>query len=212
MCSDTGLWSSWVIINFLYYPISTRIARSKNLIITHELHKPVSLHIKAKYFFISLFNPSLTCYARLILNSSSTNSKHSCAKKVLVKQSYMFLVWVKKISSTANLGVMLLPKSKKSHFTKLKAPMAHKTFSKEQFIFRHFRFVFSSQIIATKSYMGTSPVSCLALNTLFLLLRLRSIFPKHVTALLFNSKTILSTYGHLNSYAKLVNYNRIVSC
>jgi len=131
-------------------------------------------------------------------------SGQACSKlkKVLVKQSYMFLIWLRKVSTASGLGIIVLPQSKKSHATKLKAPMAHKTFSQEQFVFRHFKFTFTSHTLNAgptafrKRGQRLSAVSCL-----LLLLRVRGIPLKHETALFFNSKVLVSAHVCMGSYA-----------
>ena len=72
--------------------------------------------------------------------------RSSSAHKILVKQSYMMLTWMtyvhnnsfdlRKISSRPSLFVQPI---KRRRFTIIKAPMAHKTFSQEQYLFQSYR-------------------------------------------------------------------------
>lgn len=73
-------------------------------------------------------------------------SRPQSAHKILVKQSYMMLTWMtyvhnnsfdlRKISSCPSLFVQPI---KRRRFTITKAPMAHKTFSQEQYLFQSYR-------------------------------------------------------------------------
>jgi hypothetical protein len=77
---------------------------------------------------------------------SFEKSKPNSAHKILVKQSYMMLTWMtyvhnnsydlRKISSRPSLFVQPI---KRRRFTIIKAPMAHKTFSQEQYLFQSYR-------------------------------------------------------------------------
>ena len=79
-------------------------------------------------------------------NKFSHPEGQSKCSKILVKQSYVLLVWffyltsisVGKDKSTVP-GFFVYPK-KVTKFTIIKAPMAHKTFSQEQFSFSSYSF------------------------------------------------------------------------
>ena len=97
--------------------------------------------------FTSLFNPSsvsnLTLYFNKQLSGSSQSYK---AKKILVKQSYLIIAWYKYISSSgSNSSIFILPVDK-SKFTIIKSPMAHKTFSQEQFSLKYYNLVTKSTV------------------------------------------------------------------
>jgi hypothetical protein len=178
---------------------SSKLAQSISS--SHSSSGNKRVRLKTKYSFISLFNPSVIYSARLVLSHSLTEQKCSKLKKVLVKQSYMFLVWLKKISSASNSGLIVFPKNTKSHSTKLKAPMAHKTFSQEQFTFRYFKFTFSSRILSPRQqiFTGNSLQSSI-LVPLLLLLKIRGLPLDHETLFFFNSRAFVNTQVSLRSY------------
>lgn len=89
------------------------------------------------------FNPGLTL---------KKNSKYSF-DKILIKQSYIMLIWLNYISTSNSDfgGKDMLNKAdsttpsffiypcRKYKFTIIKSPMAHKTFSQEQFLYKTYR-------------------------------------------------------------------------
>ena len=88
-------------------------------------------------------------------------SKPGTANKILVKQSYMMLTWMAYINNnTFDLrkiktrpSFFILPKSR-TRFTLIKAPMAHKTFSQEQYLFHSYSMTVrfqSSEAITSKT-------------------------------------------------------------
>ena len=89
--------------------------------------------------FTSLISPGNIKNLRLI----NTNFSKTKNKKLFLKQSYMLLTWLHYIS-TYKKNLFTLPKKVKK-FTLTKSPMAHKTFSQEQF-----KFVYYSLIIPYK--------------------------------------------------------------
>jgi hypothetical protein len=108
------------------------------------------------YVFISLFNPSsiknLTLYQRnLIKNNVSQNLRGSFRNyKILVKQSYLMSAWFyhyanKTLKSKKVRGFASLP-SRQSRHTATKSPMAHKTYSQEQFIIKYYYISFRTQL------------------------------------------------------------------
>ena len=103
------------------------------------------------YTFYSLFSPSSITNLGLYLNNyvtsniSSNNEANYRSKKILVKQSYLILAWLnahsRKNDQKARLhGFAFLPR-KRTKFTMTKAPMAHKTFSQEQFVIQYRRLI-----------------------------------------------------------------------
>ena len=110
--------------------------------------------------FGSLFAPhSLKEISLLFRNSTKYNSLlvNKPNKKILVKQSYIFLIWISYLSQSSdltNLGkkegnsragcpsFFIYPfRNYKTTITK--APMAHKTYSQEQFMMRFYKFSIS---------------------------------------------------------------------
>jgi hypothetical protein len=105
------------------------------------------------YSFISLFNPSsiknLTLYHRNLNSVNKASSYRGSFRnyKILVKQSYLMSAWFYYYANTTLQtkrvkGFVTLPCRQTKH-TAAKAPMAHKTFSQEQFIIRYYFLTFS---------------------------------------------------------------------
>jgi len=95
-------------------------------------------NIKYSLNFKSIIAPSSITNLKLLLNKKNSN-------KELIKQSYLMLTWFYYISSKSFSGnknstrpsFFIKPRST-SKFTMTKAPMAHKTFSQEQYMFKFF--------------------------------------------------------------------------
>jgi hypothetical protein len=101
-------------------------------------NNPTNSEVKVN--FTSIFNPNSIHNLRIIATSRSlANSKHYKLKKMLVKQSYLLVYWLKFLSSKST-SIVFLPSKGSAHTTKAKAPMAHKTFSQEQFYFSTYRY------------------------------------------------------------------------
>nr|YP_010049556.1 ribosomal protein S10 [Strombidium cf. sulcatum]QPL15961.1 ribosomal protein S10 [Strombidium cf. sulcatum] len=129
-------------------------------------NKPTYIRYSTR--FTSLISPyALPKSSLLLLNYSDktfdTKLKPFLDKKILVKQSYMFTAWVSYLQLIDKYGkqhvnledknelskldfcktsMVILPKKDKIT-THLRSPMAHKTFSQEQFIFRFYFFLSS---------------------------------------------------------------------
>ena len=111
--------------------------------------KFVSLFTPSTFKDVSLFFRSEANYSSLLLGKPS--------KRILVKQSYIFLIWVRYLASQAVDTSMKDEDSSErlkypSFFvypfrnyktTITKAPMAHKTYSQEQFMIRFYKFSIS---------------------------------------------------------------------
>lgn len=104
--------------------------------------------------FASLFSPSTIKDFRLLIHSSAGNLRNpfsdASVSKILVKQSYVLLVWFYYLTSSSRItheegdtvqipGFFIFPK-RVTKFTLIKSPMAHKTFSQEQFSFSTYKF------------------------------------------------------------------------
>jgi len=102
--------------------------------------------------FSSLFAPGLVKNFRLFMRSLSCANKSKNAElggnrsKILIKQSYVLLVWFFYLTSLSTgkkksivPGFFVYPK-RVTKFTIIKAPMAHKTFSQEQISFSSYAF------------------------------------------------------------------------
>lgn len=102
-----------------------------------------------KLSFSSIFNPSCLLNLRILSTAGIISSERQFKlKKILVKQSYLLLLWLKSISDSRP-GVVFLPLKGTLPFTKGKSPMAQKTFSQEQFKFQVYRYAFSKSKLKT---------------------------------------------------------------
>jgi len=104
---------------------------------------------------------------------STTSSKK---KKILLKQSYMLLTWAYYLTASKNKtfkkpSISIKP-IKQSKFTSLKAPMAHKTFSQEQYWLRFYKL----QINFTVARSDISTLGSVN-SSFYVLLLLRSSLP-----------------------------------
>ena len=91
------------------------------------------------YTFVSLVTPWNLISLRFFFKTLNS-------KKIYIKQSYLFLTWFYYMTlnfsnTTKKSLISFLPKKKKK-YTLIKAPMAHKNWSKEQFIMQQFKFNF----------------------------------------------------------------------
>ena len=116
----------------------------KSLIAKQPLHKkPYS--VVYNFTFVSLIAPYLLNDLRIsnVTSSPSTPGKST----ILIKQSYLLFTWFYYLkTSIMRVGTKnkiikfaFLPIRRKS-YTLTKAPMAHKTNSKEQFVFKFYKF------------------------------------------------------------------------
>lgn len=117
-----------------------------------------SFTIRYSFRFTSLV-PPLTISA---LNTTEPSTINLKSTRLLFKRSYLVLSW---ISYLARIGtqkhkhfrptIAILP-SRRTLYTLTKAPMAHKTNSKEQFMFKFYNFKFSFELLAYSSAVAPS--------------------------------------------------------
>lgn len=112
-------------------------------------------------------------------------------RKVRLKRSYLLLSWFSYLFNfspiesyspphSSNLPKLTMLPATRSLYTFTKAPMAHKTRSKEQFMFRFYSFKFSKGVTTAPSFLPRS-VNC-SLSVFFLI---KKSFPLFETNLLF---------------------------
>ena len=125
-----------------------------------------------------MFNPSsiknLTLYHRNLNNTNVSASLRGSFRnyKILVKQSYLMSAWFyyyanETLRSKKIKGFATLPCRQTRH-TSAKAPMAHKTFSQEQFIIKYYFLTFSTEARKTSPVAINSVNSSLLLSNVFL--------------------------------------------
>lgn len=117
---------------------------------------------KVSYTFYSLFSPSSLKNLSLYFNNavsyniSNNMDANYRSKKVLIKQSYLLLAWLGIVArrydkKAKQASFSSLPK-KTTKFTMTKAPMAHKTFSQEQFVIQYKRLSINLLLDSTCAY------------------------------------------------------------
>lgn len=184
-----------------------------NLINTYsknfEIKQPVQAEpysVVYNFTFVSLIAPYLLNDLRLsnISNSPSTPGKST----ILIKQSYLLFTWfyylktsvMKTKTKNKVIKFAFLPIRRKS-YTLTKAPIAHKTNSKEQFVFKFYKFKASVHTYYTVSNRLISVDQ--GLEALILTKRTFPFFETNVL-LLKTAKVILSlsdsTYFDYNTY------------
>lgn len=172
--------------------------------------KPNTLKINSysviyNFTFISLIAPYLLNDLRLsnITSSASTPKKST----ILLKQSYLVFTWFYYLSNSVTkskkkaIKFSFLPIKRKS-YTLTKAPMAHKTNSKEQFVFKFYKF---KACIKTR-FVIDQGLKSLDQSVLALLLT-KSIFPvfeTNVLLLKYYSITLSMQDSHFFSYYSFV--------
>jgi len=111
-----------------------------------------------------------------LLNRSITLPTPSFSNRFLIKQSYMLLTWAAYISNnstklekTTSRPLFAHLPIKRKRFTITKAPMAHKTFSQEQY-----QYQFHTVVIAFSSQLSRSYAAEPSINeSIYLMLLLR---------------------------------------
>ena len=129
---------------------------------------------KYTFKFVTIFIP---CF----IKSFSLTNLNSRSKKVLVKQSYLLLVWMyylnNRFSSTNNNfipKIFVYPSKRNYKVTLTKAPMAHKTYSQEQFKFNFYVLGFSFTLFSKNKKSSLTGIN----DSLFLI---KYIFSKNLT-------------------------------
>jgi len=155
--------------------------------------------------FTSLISPTSISKTRLLFTGLSNQNQ----KKLLLKQSYLLLTWfsylVRGTRDTKSFGqkntkpVLSFRPTKKTVFTLTKAPMAHKTFSQEQFIFKFYKINIHFRILS--EFQATINQS------IYLLLLLRKSLPITETNLLFLTRFTLTLVGSDKLFFKKVILN-----
>ena len=137
--------------------------------------------IRYSFRFTSLVSPT----TKYLTFDDPYSSSDRLPKRLLLKKSYILLSWVSYLSKLGfqkrkhfNPSIAILP-SRQKKYTLTKAPMAHKTNSKEQFLFKFYNFKFSFEL---RPYVGSIPQTSFQGAYVFILTR--SLFPTFETNLL----------------------------
>jgi hypothetical protein len=146
--------------------------------------KPKLNKVRYTLKFASIVTPATLKNIRLL--QPTAYDKTNSHNKILVKQSYLLLTWLIYVkgayssSEIARVPSFFVQPVRQSKLTNLKTPMAHKTFSQEQFLFKKYTL--------TISFMHThsSLNNIQNINTsIFIILLLRAETPFFNTNLLF---------------------------
>jgi len=135
----------------------------------------------------------------------------SRSSKILVKKSYLILTWlyyltftVRKKHKERTIRFAFLPSTRKT-YTLTKAPMAHKTFSKEQFAFKYYKFKVSIRASFEEHFSITSVEH--AATSLSISKNFFPVFETNMMFLKFYRIQMLSTAPQFYSY-----YHFLTSC
>ena len=133
------------------------IMKPTSRLLRHKIHSNTSTNFSVRYSlrFTSLVPP----YLPQLQSSSSVLGRQSSIDKwrLTFKNSYAIVCWLAYLSSkmpssnARKTSVAVLPR-KRSVFTLTKAPMAHKTNSKEQYSFNFYNFTFSTTLLIPETF------------------------------------------------------------
>lgn len=181
--------------------------------VTNFTQKPFSkippYDVIYNFTFVSLIAPYLLNNLRLSTITSSASKP--LKSTILLKQSYLIFTWFYYLSTssmkTKNKSILFsfLPIKRKS-YTLTKAPMAHKTNSKEQFVFKFYKFK-----ACIKTWFTNDAKLSSVDGSLLALLLTKSIFPVFETnLLLLKHYTIYLTFYDKNyfNYAHFLKHIR----
>ena len=134
------------------------------------------VRVRYEFRFASLIAPSHVAQGS-ILSLGRQDSHVARQKRMLFKKSYLLASWFyylarkdpyRAMSAGSSKGpkLSILP-SRQIIYTLTKAPMAHKTNSKEQFLFKYYNFKLSADLRLEREYVPSSAAQgALALTTL----------------------------------------------
>ena len=115
---------------------------------SHKVSNLSPTYTKYVFNFTSLITPHKITNIRLLNTVRPFKSKKY--KKIFTKQSYLLMTWLwytqKQNSNSTQKPSFAFKPTKTSKTTLIKAPMAHKTFSQEQFKFRFFSLIISFHV------------------------------------------------------------------
>jgi hypothetical protein len=143
-----------------------------------------ALNVRYEFRFTSVISPSVSLTTRA--GSSADTPYTPLPRRLKVKKSYLLLSWLYYLSanntSTEDLKmprIAILPARRKM-YTLTKAPMAHKTNSKEQFLFTFYNYKFSISLpLSSKICPNSVQTGALSLRTA------KTLMPVFETNLLF---------------------------
>jgi hypothetical protein len=162
--------------------------KTESVLLSHIIKSPQTFNdprTTYSFRFSSIITPGALTSIRLLNRADSNPLKN----KFLIKQSYMILTWVlylRNSTLTSNErynkrlrrpGFFIYPK-KQFKFTNLKAPMAHKTFSQEQYMFKFYYLSISFKVASSPHLLSVN-------KSLYFLLSQRRFYAFYGTNLFF---------------------------
>ena len=145
------------------FPLAWFILKNKkhlSVIIKEKNYKKITKSNKSNFFysfhFSSIFYPgslkNVNLFLRSTINREDTLSSYRNGtyknSKILLKQSYLLISWIHYLCKTPEdikeginkkLPSFFIHPYKQSKLTIIRSPLAHKTFSQEQFLNRYYR-------------------------------------------------------------------------
>lgn len=205
----------------MYAKNFTELAQFKSL--SQTLKRPKSkknkLLTQHTLKFKTLYYPGSVKNIRLMLRvglgpNNVLDNHHK--EKILVKQSYVILIWLNYLTQRFLLvncrtpGFFIYP-TKSYKTTIMKAPMAHKTFSQEQYMLRYYTLSISFYVPLDSDLLTTSNFDACLLNNAnislyYLLFLIRSI-PCISTNMLFLKRYTITVYSSDNKYFSFSEFN-----
>ena len=170
-------------------PASSRITSN---LLQFKTSPTSTTRLRYEFFFISLL-PLLQDKGRFRYERLANN----LGSKIYLKKSYLIFLWLNYLASYQNDSYSVKVtkiRSKTKLYTVVKAPMAHKTNSKEQFISKHYHF--KVQFAVRRSTLRYSPHRTIGVTNVSLL----KAFPIFETNLLFLTATKVHTPLQLTGY------------
>lgn len=162
-------------------------------------NKNLPFSVKYSFFFVSLVSPTYWSDEDLL----ELSSKPANYRRAFFKKSYVLATWLNYLynanpkNQPRSVAISVFPINRR-RFTLTKAPMAHKTRSKEQFEFKFYFFKITFTTIVKKTRIGSS-----VNNTLWLLLTSKHYFPIFETNLLFLKYYNIQIDSNLGHFLKL---------
>lgn len=157
--------------------------------------------IKYSFTLVSLLSPHSVLNTRLLFQNINKNEK-----KNYVKQSYLLFTWffylnfLNSNEKTRSINFHVLP-IKKKKYTIVRAPMAHKNWSKEQLKFQFYKFKISFHTILKEN----NHLSSLNQSLFFIILSKKS-FPTFETNLLFLKNYWFLIYTEDSNFFSFSNF------
>ena len=99
----------------------------------------------------------------ILINPNNINNINNINNKIYIKQSYILIAWINYITKK-KVKSFILPR-KKYKFTLLKTPMAHKTYSQEQYKFQYYKLIIPFKVNLMKCIKHKHNITNIILQT-----------------------------------------------